>query len=482
MNNTQDQVPSLKVVPPEQIKPPAKSSHPPVQEAMKPPEKPGINWSRILFLLVLGVGGFALSQMEVTMQVRGKATLKPLPQKTQSVYSEEGGKITNFMVKHGDWVQVGEVVAEVKNPDLEERILEEQSKLQEDQTKLTAATERIALLVTEYTVAEELVRSHQNQWQKSQEDVDRLSSDSPPHEIQIILHEIQSIDDQIAGLEKSIQNRQEQVQKSQDGLDQLRESGAIEEGALSFKYQNDLEQELLRITDDRDNYQSRVTELESQKQAKQANMERVKQNIERERDDRQDQLSYQQANREKAAQALRSAQIEKAQYMALVQSREKKIAELLAKSSVNQKLKAGISGRVVALDLSEKNGKWLDRREPVMQIIQMDQLEARIAFHPTDAALIEQVLNQGSVIVTLKPQQPEYDSFEAKVSDMEPVMPYDQTQQTPQLVVTATVENENKVEQWINNELYAAIEVEKMPLYKRVQRELMKVLKLRQHF
>ncbi len=477
------QHPSLKAVPPNQIKSSAqdapKSPEMPAQESMPVPEKPGINWGRIIFLATVLGGGFWLSQLEVPISVRGEGKLTPLEENVHSVYLDEPGRIINFRVKHEEEVKPGIILAEVQSQDLKEEILAEQIQLHEEKAKLTSAEQRIWILIAQKNEAEQQVRAMQRQVDKVQEDVNRLSSSSPPPEIQSINHEIAAMDRQIDGLEKSIFYVSQQIASHQEQLEDS--SDAIESGAVSNIYKLDIERDINRLQQEAETSRSRIEELITHQWSKNSEIAAMSQRLERELENLQDRLRMDEDRLATVTQELQSAEQEKLAQAEVVQIRQATIATLQEQQLKNQTLESDYEGIVFAENLSENKGKWLERHDRIMQIVKMDQLEARIFVDQAEADLIQPIIQEGAAQVILKPAQPGYEIETVDVSNMKRAAQPDASQQTKQLVLTATVDNLNQ-QGLVNAEFYAEIPVGKMPLYQRVRREVMKVLKLRQYF
>ncbi|MDB9516433.1 HlyD family efflux transporter periplasmic adaptor subunit [Roseofilum reptotaenium CS-1145] len=477
------QHPSLKAVPPNKIKSSApsapKSPEMPAQESMPVPEKPGINWGRIFFLSVVLGGGFWLSQLEVPISVRGEGKLTPLQENIHPVYLEEPGRLVNFLVQHEDEVKAGDTLAEVQSQDLKEEILAEQIKLKEEKAKLTSARERIFILVAQQSEAEQRVRAIQRQVEDARQDVNRLSSSSPPPEIQSITHEIEAMDRQIGGLEKAIDHRDRRMERLQQQIDDARQ--AIEEKALSRNYQHDLEERIQMLQEESAMNDARIEELTTHQLSKRAEIAAIGQKLERSLERIEDDLRMEEERLSTVIQELQSAEQEKLAQSEIVEIRQETIATLQEQQSKNQIIEAEHEGTVFAENLSDNKGKWLERQDLIMEIVQMDRLEARIFVDQAEADLIQLILKEGSAQVILKPTQPGYEIETVDVSNMKKAAQPDSSQQTKQLVLTATVDNLDQ-QGLVNGEFYAEIPVGTMPLYERVRREVMKVLKLRQYF
>jgi len=484
MTSTPEKQPSsLKAVPPNQIKSSGSSSpkspEMPAQESMPVPEKPGINWGRIIFLSAFLGGGLWLSQLEVPISVRGEGKLTPLAENIHPVYLEEPGRIVNFMVRHEDEVQPGTVLAEVQSQDLKEEILAEQIKLQEEKAKLTSARERILILIAQKSEAEQRVRAIQRQVAEAEDDVNRLSSSSPPPEIERITHEITAMDRQIAGLEKAIYHRDRRMEGIQRQITDAQE--AIEAQALSRNYQTDLEERIQMLQEESAMNEARIQELITHQLSKHAEIAAIGQNLERSLEQIQDELTMEENRLATVLQELESAEQEKLAQSEIVQMREETIVNLQEQQSKNQILESEYEGTIFAENLSDNKGKWLERHDQIMQVVKMDQLEARIFVDQAEADLLQPIIQEGSAQVLLKPTQPGYEIETVEVSNMKKAAQPDPSQQTKQLVLTATVDNLDQ-QGLVNGEFYADIPAGTMPLYQRVRREVMKVLKLRQYF
>jgi hypothetical protein len=484
MTSTPEKQPaSLKAVPPNQIKPSTqsapKSREMPAQESIPVPEESGINWGRIVFLCAVVGGGFWLSQLEVPVSVRGEAKLTALQKNIHPVYLKEPGRIDNFLVQHGDRVQAGDTLAQVQSQDLKEEILAEQIKLQEEQAKLTSARETIFILVAQKSEAEQGVRAIQRQVEEARQDVNRLSSSSPPPEIQSINHEIAGMDRQIAKLEKAIYHRDRRMEGIQKQITDAEDAIAVQ--ALSRNYQTDLEERIQMLQEESAINEGRIAELIAHQLSKQAEIAAMGQNLERQLEQIQDELRMKEDRLATVIQELESAEEEKLAQEEIVRMRQQAIAALQEKQDKNQILKAEHEGVILADNLSENKGKWLERHDQIMKVVKIDPLEARIVVDQAEQDLLLPLLDAKSAEVKLKPRQPGYKPQTIELSDMEPVAQSDPSQTTKQLVLKAKVDNSEQ--QWlVNGEFYAEIQVGSLPLYERVRREAIKVLKLRQYF
>jgi hypothetical protein len=309
--------------------------------------------------------------------------------------------------------------------------------------------------------------------------VNRLSSSSPPPEIQSINHEIAGMDRQIAKLEKAIYHRDRRMEGIQKQITDAEDAIAVQ--ALSRNYQTDLEERIQMLQEESAINEGRIAELIAHQLSKQAEIAAMGQNLERQLEQIQDELRMKEDRLATVIQELESAEEEKLAQEEIVRMRQQAIAALQEKQDKNQILKAEHEGVILADNLSENKGKWLERHDQIMKVVKIDPLEARIVVDQAEQDLLLPLLDAKSAEVKLKPRQPGYKPQTIELSDMEPVAQSDPSQTTKQLVLKAKVDNSEQ--QWlVNGEFYAEIQVGSLPLYERVRREAIKVLKLRQYF
>ncbi|MDJ1183364.1 HlyD family efflux transporter periplasmic adaptor subunit [Roseofilum casamattae] len=488
MTNTPDRKPpALKVVPPQKIKSPeserpvsvASSRETPAQESMPVPKQNGMNWGRLFLILGVMGGGVWLSQLEVPISVRGQGKLQPLPEQLQYVYLEEPGRIIDFMVQDGDRVNVGTALAQVQSQDLQDEIDAEKRTLAQEDIKLTVAREKVSVLIARETVARQQVRSNRDRMENMREDVSRFFGEVPPPEIQRIYYQIEALDSQISGLKNRMVRQDDRVENYQNEIADLQD--AIDEGALSRSYLIDLNQELSLAEEELQSSEDRIQDLQAQQMALRSQISDLGERWQEELEYLENNVREEEANLAIVEQELTAAKVEQVEQLEMVNLVQAKIEDLESKQSANRQLESPISGIVFAQNLSENKGKWLDRDSPILQVANLDVLQAEIKFHQADADLIQEIINLGSAEVEIKPMQPEYETEVVEVRNMDKAMRPDPSQQSQQLVLTATVDNAEQ-KGLINSEFHAEVQVGKMPIYKRVQRELMKVLKLRQYF
>jgi hypothetical protein len=117
----------------------------------------------------------------------------------------------------------------------------------------------------------------------------------------------------------------------------------------------------------------------------------------------------------------------------------------------------------------------MEAGEPVMEVADLSQLVAFINVPQADSDIVVD-----GAEVTFHPLEPGFEKYSARIQEVERVMQSDETKQKQLLRVRAEIDNSQ--EQLLPGaKVYATIKSERIPLYRKVYRELAKLFKFRRH-
>ncbi|MCL1466093.1 HlyD family efflux transporter periplasmic adaptor subunit [Argonema galeatum] len=440
------------------------------------------NLGRLILIGGLLAGGLWVSQMPIPTSVRTEAKLEPLSDSHRFVYMQVPGSITKFWVNSGDFVNAGQRVASVATLDLDAEIIQKQAKLQEQESSSSAALARIPVVQSKLEETLQIEMAARRQVEETRQEIEGMKSGNPPPEIQKFQAEIEALSSNITGIEAEIVGLKENLRGTekliaeyeqpkfkelmariplQEKLEQLRSQKATLIGNIGRK-----EQEILEIKHQMSAKAEEIAAVKLERQQKLANC--------------QDELASRVAIKQTAMQELAAAKDEVAIRTPVIQTLKKELQKLQSEQLKNQILEAPISGIVVSQNLHEKVGKKMPENQDVLEIANLDKLVALIEVAQTDSDLVKGIFEKPSATVILQPLEPGLSAITTRIEKIEPVLQSDPSGQKQLLRVRAIVDNRQKLFQ-PNAKVYAQIEVEPIPLYQRVQRELMKLLKIRKY-
>lgn len=476
----------LKVVPstaqPESV-PPAKTAPtpPPVaNETIK--SGSSFNYGRLLFIVGLVAAGAWVSQLPIPNSVRTEARLEPLPDSHRFVYMQIPGSVSKFWVNPGDAVKIGQPVAEVVTLDLDSEIIQKQAKLQEQESAKAAVSARIPVVEGKLEETLKLEMAARRQVEETSQEIKRISDGNPPPEIQKLQAEIKAISTKIPGIEAKITSLQQNLQQVEESIAEY-EKPALQELmprlSLSEKLRSYRERKATLLGDIQSQEQE-IKEIQHQISAKSEEIETAKKKMQQELALRQDDLASKVAIKQTAIQELAAAKKEVAYRKPAIQTLKAELEKLRSEQQKNKILESPISGIVVSQNLHEKIGKKMTENQEVLEVANLDKLVALIEVPQTDSDLVKGIVEKPSATVVLQPLEPGLPSITTRIEKIEPVLQPDASGQKQLLRVRAMVDNQKQYFQ-PNAKVYAQIEVEPIPLYQRVQREFMKLFKVRKY-
>lgn len=440
------------------------------------------NYGRLLLIAGLVAGGFWVAQIPIPNSVRTEAKLEPLSDRHRFVYMNIPGTVSKFWVNTGDTVKIDDPVAAISAVDLESEIIQKTARLQEQESAKAAATVRIPIAQSKVEEAINQEAATRRQVEEVRQDVEGISKGNLTPEIEKLQAEIKALDSRIPGIEAeiiSLRSNLQEVEKSianyekpelkdlmariplQDKLKELKTQKSTTQGEISSKEQE-------------------IQAIKHQVEAKFDEIAAWRKKLQRDLGIRQDELASKVANKQTAMQELAAAKAEVANLTPAIETLRTELKKLQEKQQKNQMLTAPISGIVVSQNLHEKVGRKMEENEAVLEIAALDKMVALIEVAQSDSDLVKEMLKKPSATVVLQPLEPGLKPITTKIEKIEPVLQSDPSGQKQLLRVRAIVDNKERIFQ-PNAKFYAQIEVESIPLYQRVQRELMKLFQIRKY-
>lgn len=489
-NNLPQQI-KLKVVPPTpQIKPPASqvestTTTPTATNLEKPSSSKKVssfNYGRLLIIGGLIVAGAWISQLPIPNSVRTEAKLEPLPDSHRFVYMQFPGSVNKFWVNPGDTVKVGQPVASIIMLDLDAEIIQKQARLQEQESALAAATAKVPIMEAKLAEAIKLETSAERQVTETRGEIKGLSLGNPPPEIQKLQAEIAALNSKIPGIESEIVG----LEKNLQGVEALilnYEKPELKLLMRRLELQDklkELEGKKATLQADISRNHQLIAEVKHQISAKHEEIKTWSKSLQQKLDIRQDELMSKKAVTQTAKQELAAVEAEVKERQPMIGTLRKELGQLRERRQDNQVLTAPISGVVVSQNLHEKVGKKLAENQEVLEVANLSKLVALIEVSQADSDLVKEITETQEAKVILQPLEPGLSGLVTKIEKIEPVLHSDVSGQKQLLRVRAVVDNQQQLFQ-PNAKVYAQIEVKSIPLYQRVQRELMKLFQVRKY-
>jgi multidrug efflux pump subunit AcrA (membrane-fusion protein) len=420
---------------------------------------------------VVAVG--AIAQIPIPQSVRADAYLEPLPDSHRLVHAQVPGTVTAIPVRQGQSVAQGEVIAVLQPLELQEQILAKRTQLQ--QAKATLAGSQQALTVAQAQLQEAQARSQLSQARATlaRSDVQAMNSATPPPSVAQAQADRAALAARVQQLQNKAENLRQQFEKVSQEVNELRDP--VEQGAIQRKYLSDAETRQLAIKGEWQETEDEVATVQAQIQAKGAQVAAAQDQVTEDWRDRADETVNLQAAWQTAQQQWVAAVSAVGEQTQVVATLEAELAQLLGQQQDAKRLEAPIAGTVVSTDLVQKVGRRMEANEAIVEIVNAAQLNAIIDAPQADS----DVLKPGAKVV-IKPLEPGLPDYETTLTEIEPVIQTDATQQQRLARGRALVNNPDG-QLLPNAKVYAHIAAEPIPLYESVRRELMKLFKVRKY-
>ncbi|MEQ8382358.1 MAG: efflux RND transporter periplasmic adaptor subunit [Coleofasciculus sp. A1-SPW-01] len=460
----------LKLVPPTSNSQPTLNT--PKQRAFKshkthPHQK--IPYKRFLFLSGIGITLGLISQIPISNTVQAEAQLEPLPNSHQIIYAEISGTITELFVQPNQPINSGQPIAMISTDDLSRDIANTQAKLAETQSSFKSASIQLTPLKSQLHEAQTKEASLRRQLQQQRQELAKITGNTAP--------EINRLSQQILALQSTINGLHHQINGDKTNLTILEEKintyqSLVEAGVIAKTQVNDLQMKAESLKANIGFKESEVQEYQRQIAAKQAEIDII---VKQKQDDLkqgEDQLKTLVTERQTAALALEAAEVSVASQVPLLNTLQTELNRQQQKQETHQVIQAKVSGFVISQDFQKLLGKKMQPGEPILEIADLGKLVAIIEVNQADSDVVQE-----GAAVTFHPLEPGFSAYQTRIMKRDLVMQPDVSGQRQLLQVRAVIENPD-YKLVPGAKVYAEIESERLLLYEKVWRELVKVFQV----
>ncbi len=475
-NSLNNSTSPLRVVPPTPTTAPSPAPTPPetkIGESPRQETAPTKNTStpfpykHLLGIGIIAIGLGLISQIPVSNSVNAEAQLEPAPNSHQVLYTEVPGTLTELLVQPNQKVNANQAIAIISTEDMDQEIAQSQAELDEAKSNFTSASLQLNTLsakIKETSLQESLIT-------KQIEQLQQKLTNLP--EVEKINQEMAALQSRIIGVRSQITGTNETLARTRLRIGRYQD--LVTQGAISLNLLEELQDRETSLITQISTQESEINQLEQQVAAKQAEIQIVTKSKQEELLVLQNQLDTLAANRETATVELSAARQGVTSQEPLLKTLNTELERRQTKQQTHQILKAKQTGLIITPDFHKLLGRTMPAGEPILEIADLSSLVAIIEVPQTDSDIV-----QNGAKVTFRPLEPGLPSYTTRLEKMELVMQPDPSQQKQLLKVRALINNS---EQRLipGAKVYASIESEKMPLYQKVQRELMKLFKFRKY-
>jgi multidrug resistance efflux pump len=429
----------LRVVPP--TAPPTQAAPtPPTPPSPKPPAPVAPpSWKRRVMVwgaIALGFGGISI--IPIDHQVGGEVELSWRETARQSVHAPMPAMVERVLVQTGDRVQPGQPLLQLTSRELEREIADVQEKLAQAYRSLEQAEQdqvRAQASLLQAIAQEQAARDRANSVLSR---AGQLEQGVLPSELQLLQVE-----------RRRLEGRLEEV------ADKIsRYEGLLADGAIAAQ----------RVEDERSLYRDIERDLA-------ANTERqrtVQRQLQDEAIGEAGNVAYQEAS-VLASQWIAEGSQQIAAQQDIIATLEHRLQELQGQRS-RLTVTAMTEGTIITSDLDLLVGKEVRPEGSLMQIAEMSQLVANVEIKEEDLEYV-----QPGQPVTFRPRQSKLETYGGQVDDILNNMEVDVTQQKRVATVRVVVENSDERLR-LGASGYAKIYSERIFLYERVGREILKLI------
>ena len=432
----------FRVVPPKQTEPAAKTAPPTPQPEEPQEEPPLISRSHRKWLMVgaimLGVVG--LGFIPITNYVTGETIITSTLKSRQLVTMPVSGTV-RIPVDSNDEVKPGDLVLQILSDDLDNQLAEATITLEQQKAALRESEQQFQLAKKRYNEAVATARISQQRASQLQADTRGIVSGTPPPLIQQLQQELK-------GLIVKVTKQKEQLTRYQS----IAAEGAIALDALTRLEIGIAETEML-IHSKREQIAAaskRVTEESAQQNADFARMI---------------------TGVSSAEEQIRAAKTSVENQRLLVKSQTLRWQQLAAQKQ-RLTVTATTTGIVVTPDLGQRDGRYLPSGAEIMEIADLEKLTAKVQVLQEDASLI-----QPGDSVSFHARGDDTRPYQAVVQskDIAAIVQTNETKPRPTLLVKILIDNdEDRLRPGVQG--YAHINTGKMPLYKKLRHEFLKLV------
>ncbi len=471
MTSTNPSKPNLKVVP---DTPPTTKTPP--QETTQTP------YQRILLIGVILTALGLASQIPIPTNIQAEGQLEPLPKSHQIIYTEIPGAITEFSVEPNQQIKIGQPIAIISTEDLRGEIANTQSQFDKAISESESESFQVKTINAKVNEASQREAALRRQVAEDSQEIVQIAAGSPPPEIEKINQDIAGLQSSINGLKSEIKAHQNNLTTRQNQIN--RAKPLLAEGGIAMNQVDNMEIQAITIKSEIETKQSKIKEIESQIAGKKQEIAAATKQKRDELKIHQDQLANLVAEGKTATEELEAARKGVESRIPLLNTLKTELTRQENTQQSNQILRAKTSGIIVTQDFRKLVGKKMQPGEAVLEIADLSQLRVILSVRQEDSDMI----NKGEIInkkakVTLHFKEPGLSSRSINIDRIYPVMqpdPSDPSQQKQVLKATAVIENTGNL-LLPGGKVYAQIEGEKMPIYQKVRRELLKLFNVRKY-
>ncbi len=510
--NLPQNTPKFRVVPSKTTKKPQPQTPPPEPQDKQVAEAVNSNQGRkklvILGGICLGLGILAL--IPIPNYVTGKAEITSRVNARQRLTMPVDG-IVEIKVESNEEVQKGDVIATIDSPELDKEIAQANRSLKEAKGELTAAKNQLSLSKSRLNLAQQeeaiatsqVTREHrqygdapklrQFDYEQAgiQEEITGVQSEIVGINSQVVAtkNKIVGLQGEIAGLTQQLSNVEERIQareyvSTQGGLARLdQETAALK--IQRTELNNDISQKRHQII----NHEQEIVQIQSQIKQRQSVIASKSKDInslsERSKDvnhelgddlnSYENSLTLKAAQRDTATKDFEATVAQVNSKTQLVEQWEDEVARLEAQKN-NLTLIAETPGTVITQEIDLTSNSSLQAGEDILEIADLKLLEAKVAVRQEDHNLVQETQT-----VTFQPKDAKSSRYKAKVQEKDSIIIVENPGESPKLGVRILIENDNKL-LLPGGEGYAHIKTGKMPIYKKVNHELSKLIDLGKYF
>jgi multidrug resistance efflux pump len=406
-----------------------------------PTSKPHLPLKRIAILLTIATSVSLISLIPTSFEVGGSVELETREGARAIVRTPMAGVITKIYVKPGETVQPGQILAQLSSLELDREIATiEQQLVQAHQVLDTAQKQRIraeAQLVEVQAIAEAMMAKTRRENLRAK----ALTQGQLTPEIQVLNTQRQRLQERIPELQEKLQR-----------YHQLYEQGAISRNR-------------------RDEVESELHNIESNLVAKTQEIAAAKQNQTDTARDLQTETASQLAAID-ASEMIATAESQMLTQQQAIATLKNRLSELKTHKE-NLTLRSPIAGVILTNDLDLRQNQELKPTEDfLLEIAELSNLTATVDIKEEDLEYVE-----NHKPVTFRPRQAKLRPYTATVQRILPQIQHEPSQPQPIAQVEIVVDNsDGKLYPGATG--YAKIYSERIPLYQRLGRELMRLVPL----
>ncbi|MBD1903892.1 efflux RND transporter periplasmic adaptor subunit [Trichocoleus sp. DQ-A3] len=440
--------PQLKVVPPTTTPSTTPSVTPATPPASVVASKPNSlkKWITISVVLV-GISGLGLIQ--VPNSVPGEAEVTSTTNARQAVTAKLSGIVKEIYVSHNQQVTPGQTLAILFSKELEDEIAKAQQEAA--QAKLNVKNYEQQLNNLQSQVKEADV-NETNAQQQVEQVVEKIAQGNSFPQIRGLEHQIDEIEEEITGVNNQIEKSSARLKRYQ----------SFEKGVIPLNDVEDIEKEV-------DNFSSLKNKHQKQIATKKSEIETIKQQLQEQLAQRQGELKRIQAVRQSILQQVENAKtaIQNQQEVAI-----KMDAEIPRREEKKKllELKSETAGIVIAEKIDLMKNNLLKEGEPLLEIFNPNKLSISIKVPQEDKDLLKV-----GASVKFFPRDAGGRKYTGKVQEISSTVAVTETQPKPTLSVRILIDQPD-LQLQPGMKGYGHIESESMPLYKKAQRELLKLV------